>query len=336
MLIARSGIITHPPRSINIDVVSSSSLMGKYGMGMSDDRAAHSQTKSMEQGEIATWRAMFETHLHRHVDGMGLTPSLQEAVAYAVLGGGKRLRPLLTMASSVAVGSTADAAMAPAVAIELIHAFSLVHDDLPAMDDDAMRRNRPTLHIAAGEAMAILAGDAMVPLSFLAVTQSDFSAATVHAMTATLGDATTLMIQGQVLDTLGGPTGDSDDASRVRKIHAAKTGAVIEAACRLGGLAGSATPSQLVALAEFGEAFGLMFQATDDLLDAVGDPDIVGKATGKDEALGKMTMTTVHGIERVKELVTQWHDEAVAALDPLGEDAQELRNLARIMASRSA
>lgn len=305
-------------------------------MRMSDERAPRPLSPDGGSDELARWKVAFETHLRSHVDGLDLSESLQDAIAYALLGEGKRLRPLLTIGSCVAVGSTAEAAMTPAVAIELIHAFSLVHDDLPAMDDDDMRRGRPTLHIACGEAMAILAGDAMVPLAFSAIARSDAPATIVHAMTSALADATTLMIHGQVLDTIGEASTREDDARLVKEIHAAKTGALIEAACTLGGIAGGGDASQQAALATFGAALGLMFQATDDLLDAVGDPEVVGKATGKDESMGKVTVTSVHGVDRAAEMIAAWHDEAANALEPLGSDAQELRNLARIMASRSA
>ena len=279
--------------------------------------------------------AEIEEDLRRRLAELTLPANLSEAVRYAVLGGGKRLRPGLVVLCCQAVGGARIHALAPAAAIELIHTFSLVHDDLPAMDDDGLRRGRPTLHVHAGEAMAILAGDVMVSLAFQFISQSELDAAKRSMLTDELAQATTGMIAGQVYDTLGGfPAGMTDEA-RLHLIHLNKTGALLRAACRMGGICGGATDDQLQALTRYGESMGLMFQIVDDLLDVTQSAEHIGKATGKDVSAGKLTFPGVLGIAGSRREIARMQTAAHEAVSAFGTAAQPLRILCDLMAVRT-
>jgi geranylgeranyl pyrophosphate synthase len=212
--------------------------------------------------------ARADAHMAQFIETYDLPANLRDAIRYSVLGGGKRLRPVLTLLSCRAVGGDDSLALTPAAALEFIHAFSLVHDDLPAMDDDDMRRGRPTLHIHAGEAMAVLAGDAMTSLAFAMIHGDPLLQPTLaHHLSRELAAATTDMIAGQVYDTLGGFDPDLSDTEKLHTIHRNKTGALIRAAFRMGALCGHADDHRLAQPTQLGEITGLMFQIVDDLLD---------------------------------------------------------------------
>jgi geranylgeranyl pyrophosphate synthase len=275
--------------------------------------------------------------------------------------GGKRLRPLLAWHSSVAVGGAGEASLPAGVALELVHCFSLVHDDLPALDNDDLRRGKPTLHKHAGEAMAILAGDALLThaLTLLAnVPPTHPGASPPHTpphnhpetlparLVRTLGEATLAMIAGQVGDTMhdvpehvlqsaSRPPDCSPDLARLRWIHAHKTGALLRAACSMGGMLGGATPVQLDHLDDFATAAGQLFQAVDDLLDVTQTSEHAGKRTGKDEEAGKLTYPRLLGIEGTRRAIAQLQSSAQASLMPLGERAQGLHELLGVLASRT-
>ncbi len=266
----------------------------------------------------------------------GLPSNLLDAVRYSVLAGGKRLRPVLTLLSCDAVGGRRADAMNAAAAMELIHAFSLVHDDLPAMDDDCLRRGQPTLHVHAGEAMAILAGDAMMSLAFELVSGAHGDdKARCSAVTVELARGTTSMIGGQVYDTLGGFPDGMGDRERLELIHRNKTGALIRVACRIGGICGEADAKQLDALTRYGEAVGLMFQIVDDLLDVTQSSEHLGKTAGKDETAGKLTFPSTIGLERSQAEVQRLLEVAREAVAPLGEPAGGLQELAGYLAVRT-
>ena len=274
--------------------------------------------------------AEVETCISEFVAQRGLPRRLADAVLYAGLGPGKRVRPTLVVRSYEAIAGSVSSlseakgllpAAAAAAAIEMVHAFSLVHDDLPAMDDDDLRRGRPTLHKHADEATAILAGDALLGLSteILAVGVSD--AALSVALLRELSVGTNDMIAGQVYDTY--PDDDHDQEQvpaldRLVRVHRYKTGALLRAAARMGGRCAGATPTQLEALTAYADAVGLMFQVVDDLLDVTSDAEALGKATQKDSAAGKLTYPGLLGVEGAKAEVQRLHDEAHAALAPLG------------------
>jgi geranylgeranyl diphosphate synthase, type II len=221
-----------------------------------------------------------------------------EALRYALLGGGKRLRPALVRMMCAQLGGDDDAARAPAVAIEMVHTYSLVHDDLPCMDDDELRRGRPTCHVVFGEAEAVLVGDSLLTLAFetLATCGHPSAAPMVAALARGAGPAG--MVGGQSLDVAGEAGAGLE---RVRAIHRAKTAALVSTAAELGGLAAGASESQLQALRGYGQALGLCFQAVDDVLDVVGDAATLGKTPGKDAADGKATLVETLGLEGARE-----------------------------------
>lgn len=264
--------------------------------------------------------------------GALLSENLREAIGYALLGGGKRLRPLLAWHSAMAAGAADGAVSLPAgVSVELIHAFSLVHDDLPAMDDDDLRRGRPTLHIHAGEAMAILAGDAMTVLAYQALESTPEAA----RLSRELSEGALGMIVGQVYDTLGGAPATERPDERVAMIHRHKTGALIRASCRMGAILGGASDDGLAAITTYAEAAGLMFQIVDDILDVTQPEERLGKRSGKDEAAGKATFPGILGLEASRRAVGREHARAVAAVRPLGGPARALVELADFLAVRT-
>lgn len=269
-----------------------------------------------------------------------LPPNLTAAVRYSLLGPGKRLRPILAWHCAAAVGADPRTSLPAGAAVELIHAFSLVHDDLPGIDNDDLRRGRPTLHKHASEAMAILAGDAMLTMGFQILTDRVADARLANQLIRELADGTTAMIAGQVYDTLGGFESTDAPAHRLNTIHQKKTGALIRAACRMGALLGlnslsSTDTTRLNAISAYADAVGLMFQVVDDLLDVTQTTAHLGKRSGKDIDAGKLTFPGVHGVERSREFVRKLHDTSLAALEPLGAPAEPLRQLASYMAVRT-
>lgn len=292
---------------------------------------------------------MFEDHLRSCVTWPGAPTSLVSAAEYALLAGGKRLRPALAWHSCIAAGGEGPASLLPGAAIEMVHAFSLVHDDLPAIDNDDMRRGRPTLHRHAGEAMAILAGDALLagafdcllraPASWPEPATGADSASLRLSLLEDLSRATAAMIQGQVWDTMGGLPGSLSHSERLKLIHSNKTGALLAAACRMGArvaCGGGVTPAAtLKAIGKFGETVGLMFQVVDDLIDATQTPEHAGKRTGKDEASGKLTYPGVLGVEATRAEIGRLRGEALDALSPFGPRAEGLRSMVGYFAGRT-
>jgi len=275
-----------------------------------------------------------DEYLDHWLNERGLPGTLSDAIRYA-LEGGKRMRPTVVVLACEAVGGSRAAALPTAGAIELVHCFSLIHDDLPAMDDDAMRRGRPTAHVQFGEATAILAGDAMMSLAFEMAAEHDQRAERAGALVNELATATTAMIAGQTHDTLGDfPTG-LDDAAKLELIHRNKTAALFRAAGRMGARCGDGNDAQIAALTRYGADLGMMFQIVDDLLDVTQSAQHVGKATNKDEKAGKRTATGLLGVEGAREQVVRLQQQANAAIKPLGEPARPLIDLCDAMAVRS-
>ena len=262
---------------------------------------------------------------------------LHRAMRYAVLGGGKRLRPLLVYAAAHALGEDGAQLDTAACAVELIHAYSLVHDDLPAMDNDALRRGRPTCHIVFGEAMAILAGDALQALAFalLAGQPADATeAVTRMAMLRALGQACGAegMAGGQALDLAA--VGRPLTLAELEHMHACKTGALIRASVQLGALAAGADAATLQALDDYAHAVGLAFQVRDDILDVQGEAAVIGKTAGKDAAAAKPTFPSIIGIDASCARLAELTDAALAAISPLGARGVLLQELALYAAHR--
>lgn len=281
-------------------------------------------------------RTRIDAWLADVLDDRRLPPPLHDAIRYAVLSPGKRLRPLLAIRCAEAAGGEEIDALPAAAAVELIHAFSLVHDDLPALDDDDLRRGHPTLHRHAGEAMAILAGDAMQGLAFELVLERIRPGERALAVARELTHGCNEMIAGQVYDTVGHADPDEPPLAVLERIHRGKTGALIRAACRMGAICGDASPERLERLSRYGEAIGQMFQVVDDLLDVTQSTEQLGKTAGKDAAQSKLTYPSLMGIEATRETAARLGSEAREALDGLGPDSAEpLRVLCRYLETRT-
>ena len=267
----------------------------------------------------------------------GVPPRLLEAMRYSLLGGGKRLRPVLCLAFAEAVGGRSGAggrvAEDAACALEYVHTYSLVHDDLPAMDDDDLRRGRPTNHKVYGEAMAILAGDALLTeaLGLVAGGAEGVRAQLCRELAAGAGAAG--MVGGQVLDIAEDRPAELGYLTR---LHRLKTGALIRAACRMGVLAAGGDAAALERADAYGDAVGLAFQIADDLLDVTASAAQLGKPTGADAAAGRFTFPAVLGLERSQQLAAQKVSEAVAAVRPLEGEDGPLAALARYTVERSS
>lgn len=263
--------------------------------------------------------------------------ALHQAMRYAVLGGGKRLRPLLVYTTADALGHDGTELDSLACAVELIHSYSLVHDDLPAMDNDALRRGQPTCHVAFGEAMAILAGDALQALAFELLASDPIGAtrpAMLVRMLGVLGAACGAggMAGGQALDLSA--TGCVLTLPELEHMHACKTGALIRASVRLGALAGGADTATQIALDAYASALGLAFQVQDDILDVEGDSAVLGKTAGKDAAADKPTFPSIIGMPAARARLSELTTSALDAIAPLGERGLLLRELAVYSACR--
>jgi farnesyl diphosphate synthase len=262
---------------------------------------------------------------------------LVEAMRYAALGGGKRLRPFLLVESARLFGLEEEAALPAAAALECVHCYSLVHDDLPCMDDDKVRRGRPTVHIAFGEATAILAGDALLSLAFdiLSRPSTHQDAKLRVELIGMLAKAAGAdgMAGGQAIDLAGG---NGMGPMEVARMQAMKTGALFAFACDAGAVLGRADPTAREALSAYATAFGQAFQLADDLLDQEGDAASMGKAVAKDASRGKATLVALLGIDAARVRLQALVADAEAALAPFGEKAANLKEAARFVASRRA
>lgn len=262
---------------------------------------------------------------------------LLDAMKYSVLGGGKRVRPALCIAAAVAVGQSGDAALVPACATELIHAYSLIHDDLPAMDNDELRRGRPTTHIAFDEATAILAGDALQTLAFDWLADAPMmDDQTRLAMVRELakGSGHLGMVGGQAIDLES--VGKEVSIKHLESMHRHKTGALIVAAVRIGALtAPDRKPGQIDALTDYARTLGLAFQVQDDLLDIEGDTTVIGKPQGSDQARGKPTYPSLMGVEKARQYLDGLLENALGSLESFGSEADALRAMADYVVART-
>jgi geranylgeranyl diphosphate synthase type II len=269
-----------------------------------------------------------------------LPASLHKAMRYSIFAGGKRIRPILMIAACEAVGGDPARVMPAACAMEMIHTYSLIHDDLPAMDDDDFRRGRPTNHKVFGEATAILAGDALLTEAFILLSNPEASREidaeiirrVVHIIARCAGSLG--MVGGQVVDMES--EGKKIDFPTLEYIHTHKTGALILASVQAGALIGGADEGVFAALTRYGEAAGLAFQVADDILDVVGDQAQLGKDVGSDQARGKATYVALLGLEEARRRARELRDVALTALDPLGESAEPLRSIASYIVDRSS
>ncbi|MBX3713902.1 MAG: (2E,6E)-farnesyl diphosphate synthase [Lysobacter sp.] len=284
------------------------------------------------------WRQRADTALEQALCAHALDDTrLQAAMRHAALLGGKRMRPLLVYATGRMLGADDAALDAPASAVELIHAYSLVHDDLPAMDDDALRRGQPTVHVAFDEATAILAGDALQTLAFRQLADAPAPAEVRIAMVRELATASGAlgMCGGQAFDIDATGHGGDIGLRELERLHAMKTGALLRCAVRLGALAGGADASARAALDRYAEALGLAFQIRDDLLDIEADSATLGKTAGKDVAQNKATFPALLGLDGSRARLAALSGTMTDAIAPFGEDAATLAELARMVVERS-
>jgi geranylgeranyl pyrophosphate synthase len=291
------------------------------------------------RAQLESWQARMESALASRLPGPEVVPSrLHEAMRYSVLGGGKRIRPALLFAAARAVGRTEDEVEGAACAVELIHVYSLVHDDLPAMDDDDLRRGRPTVHKAYDEATGVLVGDALQTLAFHVLSKDPSlpsSPATRLKLVELLADASGSfgMAGGQAIDLEA--QGRRLNLAQVEEMHSRKTGALIRVSVMMAAACASSLDSRVhEALAGFAAPIGLAFQIQDDLLDVLGDVTTLGKATGADSERSKPTHPAIIGIEASQERVRLLHAQALESLAPLGARADLLRSLADWLLAR--
>jgi farnesyl diphosphate synthase len=287
--------------------------------------------------DLARWRERADAALQRALpDPLSPPHRLHAAMRHAVLLGGKRMRPLLVYAAGSAFGATVDTLDAPAVAVELIHAYSLVHDDLPAMDDDALRRGQPTVHVAFDEATAILSGDALQSLAFEVLAATGAADATRVELLRTLAIASGAagMCGGQALDLAATGNGSTLSVQALERLHSLKTGALIRAAVRMGALCGGASDDELEHLDRYADALGLAFQVRDDILDIEGDSATLGKTAGKDVAQDKATFPALIGLDASRTRLDELRRTMDDALAPFGERTSALAALGRMAIER--
>ena len=290
----------------------------------------------MLKAEWEKRRALVEEGLVRELrTDEAFDARLAESMEYSLTAGGKRLRPILLMAAADAAGGRGEDYLTSACAVEMIHTYSLIHDDLPAMDDDDYRRGKLTNHKVYGAGLATLAGDALLTMAFELLTrQQGVPAETMLRVVREISGAAGAngMVGGQALDLAS--EGKHIDMDTLRRMHMAKTGALFRASVRSGAILGGADEAQLAALTEYAEAFGLAFQITDDILDVTGDAAAIGKPVGSDERNHKSTYVTLTSLEEAKRLAREAADRAHEALAPLGGKAAFLDELAEYLVTR--
>jgi geranylgeranyl diphosphate synthase type II len=291
---------------------------------------------------VARQQARVDKALERWVPSEATLPeSIHKAMRYSLFAGGKRIRPILCMAGAEAVSDSPVGIESCASTLELIHTYSLIHDDLPALDNDDLRRGVPTCHKVFGDAIAILAGDALLTLAFQVLAQMTYPddrggdrRVALIAELSTAAGTVGGMIGGQVCDLEG--EGQHPDAELLEAIHRAKTGALLRASLRMGGIYAGADGEQLRALSCYGEHIGLAFQIVDDVLDVEQSSEALGKTAGKDAQQHKITFPAVYGLERSREMAEEERLAAHLALRPLDERAERLRELADFIVHRRA
>jgi len=285
--------------------------------------------------------ALVDAALQKSLPGEEVLPArLHQAMRYSVFAGGKRLRPVLVIAAAEAVGGCAEQVLHAACALEMIHTYSLIHDDLPAMDDDNFRRGRPTCHREFDEATAILAGDALLTEAFLLLADPVKNKAVAPEQALQVMEIVARaagsrgMVGGQAVDM--DSEGKEIDFPTLEYIHTHKTGVLILASVKAGAILAGADEAQMAALTRYAESAGLAFQIADDILDIVGDQERIGKDVGSDEARGKATYPALLGLADSRQRAEELYERAIAALEPLGPLAEPLRQLAWQMVNRNS
>ena len=284
---------------------------------------------------LAPYAVAIKADLERWLVEPAVPAPLAEAMRYCMLCGGKRIRPaIVSMANAAVAGMADDELTARAgVAVELVHTYSLVHDDLPAMDDDALRRGLPTAHVKFGQAMAILVGDALLTRAFGVLSETHDPRSAMLATELAAGAGAAGMVAGQVADM--GLCDIPAGLAGIEYIHERKTAALIVASARMGAICGRADGDELAAISTYSRDLGMAYQAVDDLLDVVGNAETTGKTPGQDARGEKLSVVAQLGLEEARQLGRDLSDRAIAALDPLGPAADGLRQLAKLLAERT-
>ena len=281
-------------------------------------------------------RELIEEALKKELhEGRELDATLMKSMEYSLMAGGKRLRPILLMAAADACGKDGRAFITSACALEMIHTYSLIHDDLPAMDDDNLRRGKPTNHVKFGAGMATLAGDGLLTMAFEVLTrEKNVRPETILSVIREVSVAagTSGMVGGQAIDLES--EGRRIDLTCLRRMHMGKTGALFRAALRTGAILAGASEKELAALTQYAEAFGLAFQITDDILDVTGSEAEIGKPVGSDRRNEKSTYVTLTSLARAQELVDEAIESALSAVEIFGEKASFLQDLVRFLSHR--
>jgi geranylgeranyl diphosphate synthase type II len=290
------------------------------------------------EGLLAGSRALVEVELNNLLPSSAAAPEkIHQAIRWSVFAGGKRFRPALLLATGQAFSASVDLLIRTACAFEMVHTYSLIHDDLPAMDDDELRRGRPTCHVRFDEATAILAGDALQTLAFQTIANDDrLDAETQIALISELARAAATpegMVAGQALD-MEAETRQVNGA-QLEEIHRLKTGALIVAAARCGAIIGRATESELAAITSYASHLGLLFQITDDFLDVTATAEDLGKTPGKDARSNKATYPALHGMEETRAAAATAHGDACDALDQIDRPTDVLRRIADFILHRT-
>lgn len=281
-------------------------------------------------------RALVEEALRSYLPPETEQPSqLHRAMRYSVLSGGKRLRPIICLLAAEAAGGSWSSAIIPAVAIECVHAYTLVHDDLPLMDNDDLRHGKPTTHKVFGEANALLAGDALLAQAFdvISAANSDNPARTVEMVRELAIAASSRGVVGGQYEDLAAE-GATPEKERLAYIHLHKTASLIRAACRIGAIAGGADPDVVQCLGDYGERIGLAFQMVDDILNATSTPEALGKAVGSDVVRRKMTYVSLYGVEEARHKAVELVEESIACLNSLTTSIIPLVAIARFVVQR--
>lgn len=279
---------------------------------------------------------LVDAELKRQLPRENVRPAtIHKAMRYSIFAGGKRLRPILCLAAAEACGGEVEHALAPACAVEIMHTYSLVHDDLPCMDDDDLRRGRPTSHKVFGEGVAVLCGDALLTEAFTIIAQTPATkryTAREYVSELAITGGSRKLIGGQILDLEG--EGKSHTKKQLIQIHEAKTAALLTSSLKLGAMTANVTPKKLESIETFGYNLGLAFQVIDDILDVTQTTEQLGKTAGKDEAVDKSTYPAVIGLEKSKEEAARLTKKALDSLKPFGKNSARLEEIARYMLDR--
>jgi len=301
-------------------------------------RKRKSMVEQLDLQFMKTNKILIENYMQDRFekDSINFPEEIKEAMAYSLFAGGKRLRPILCMCAAEAIGAKKEEAFCAGYALEMIHTYSLIHDDLPGMDNDDLRRGKPTNHKVFGEGMAILAGDGLLTLAFEVLCDYDAEIGIKLIRCLAKNSGSQGMVGGQVKDILAERKEQPLSLSEIEEIHLHKTGDLITASLLMGGMLAKGSEEELQALEEYGTQFGLAFQITDDILDLIGDESKLGKNVGSDLKNEKATYATLYGIDQAREMAQLAIERALASLNVFSDSVNNLENLAKYLINRES